>query len=480
MSVGGKKVMSSFGWVALANYSNRLFRFITTLILAKLLTPEDFGMVAVASMVIELLYLMKDLGVSQALIYRQEDSELSVNTGMILVTGINTLLFLLAAAASPWIARFYDNPELMPVVLLLSSNLIWIGLKAAPEAKLRKNMEFRKLVVPNVVPVLIASAVSIVMALAGYGVWSLVIRALIVNILGTLLIFRYARHRPSLRFSRSAARDLLSYGKFIVGTSVFLVLYYNLDKLFISRWGGIVALGYYTLAMRIASLPVSELSHVVCKVMFPVMSKLGKEPEKLRATFLSTVKYSSLLAIPMSLGIAAFVPPVVRVVYGDKWLAMILPLQLLAFYALFRSLSSIIHETFKATGVPHLMQRYVIVRLVLLLVAVAPVMYFKGLNAMCAAMVLLNLLVTTMELITISRRIELPVLSILATFARPLAVALVLVLGVYKVVSWCGLSDSLPTVIAAIIFISVAYAGIVLSTDKLLLAEIRRLSARGT
>ncbi|MBD3868858.1 MAG: lipopolysaccharide biosynthesis protein [Acidobacteria bacterium] len=479
MSVGGKKVMSSFGWVALANYSNRFFRFITTLILAKLLSPEDFGMVAVASMVIELLYLMKDLGVSQALIYRQEDSELSVNTGLILVTGINTILFLAAAALSPLIARFYDDPDLMPVVLVLSSNLIWIGLKAAPEAKLRKNMEFRRLVVPNVVPVLIASAVSIFMALAGYGVWSLVIRALIVNVLGTLLIFRYARHRPSLKFSRSVARGLLSYGKFIVGTSVFLVLFYNLDKLFISRWGGVVALGYYTLAMRIASLPVSELSHVVCKVMFPVMSKLGNEPEKLRSTFLNTVKYSSLVAIPMSLGIAVFVPPVVELIYGDKWAPIIIPLQLLAFYALFRSLSSIIHETFKATGVPHLMQRYVIVRLVLLLGAVAPVMYFKGLNSMCAAMVLLNFLVTAMELFTISRRIELPVSSILVTFLKPAVVATVLVLGVHKVVAAAGLLDSLPFVVTAIIFIGVSYASIVLPTDKVLKAELRRLFAGG-
>ncbi len=480
MTVGDNKVMSSFGWVALANYSNRFLRFITTLILAKLLTPEDFGMVAVASMVIEMLYLMKDLGISQALIYRQEDSELSVNTGLILVTGINTLLFLLAAAASPWIARFYENPQLMPVVLVLSSNLVWIGLKAAPEAKLRKNMEFRRLVAPNVIPVFIASAVSIVMALSGYGVWSLVIRALIVNILGTLLMFYYARHWPSLKFSRSVARGLLSYGKFIVGTSVFLVLFYNLDKLFISHWGGVVALGYYTLAMRISSLPVSELSHVVCKVMFPVMSKLGKDSESLRATFLNMVRYSSLIAIPMSLGIAVFVPPLIRLAYGDKWAPMIIPLQLLAFYSLFRSMSAIIHETFKATGVPYLMQRYVIVRLALLLLAAAPVMYFLGLNAMCAAMVLMNLLVLAMEMITIARRIRLSVFSMLATFIRPALVASVLVLGVYQAVSWFGLTGSVPALVAAIAFISIAYAGIVLPTDKVLLGELRRLFARGT
>ncbi len=479
MAVGGKQVMSSFGWVALANYSNRFFKFFTTLILAKLLAPEHFGMVAVAGMVIELLYLMKDLGVSQALIYHQEDSELAVNTGLLLVTGINLALFALAATASPWIARFYDDPDLMPVVLVLSSNLFWIGLRAAPEAKLRKNMEFRRLVVPSVVPVVIASVVSIVMAFKGFDVWSLVVRSVLMSVLDALLILVYARHRPSLKFSRSIARSLLSYGKFIVGTSVFLVAFYNLDKLFISRFGGVIALGYYSLAMRIAALPVSELSHVICRVMFPVLSKLKDQPEEMRKTFLNIVKYSSLISIPMSFGIATFVPPVIRIVYGDKWVPMIIPLQFLAFYALFRSLSSVIHETFKAQGVPYLMQRYVIVRLILLAVAVLPVMYFYGLNAMCLAMAVMNLVVTTMEVVTVSRKVGVSPGSVLATFVRPAAIAGVLIAGVYALVDRFDLQDSLAMIVVAIIFICVAYAGIVLPTDRVLRSDLRRVFKRG-
>ena len=231
--------------------------------------------------------------------------------------------------------------------------------------------------------------------------------------------------------------------------------------------------------MRIASLPVSELSHVICRVMFPVLSKMKDKPDAMRETFLSIVRYSSLISIPMSIGIATFVPPVIRIVYGDKWVPMIVPLQFLAFYALFRSYSSVIHETFKAQGLPHLMQRYVIVRLILLAVAVLPVMYFHGLNAMCLAMAVMNLVVTTMEVVTVSRNIRVSPVRILATVVRPLLIAGLLISAVYALVDRFDLEGSLAWVVGAIIFICVAYAGIVLPTDKVLRADFRRLRSGG-
>ena len=478
MSVSATKVASGLGWVATVSYSNKLLQFLTLLVLAKLLEPEDFGLVAVASVVINLLYLCKDLGIGQALIYQQDDSDTGISTAIILVTAVNGVLFLLAAAFSPLVARFYDEPSLTPILIILASNLIWMGLRSAPEAKLRKNLEFRKLVVPQVVPMFAASSIAILMAFQGFGVWSLVARSQIMNILAALLIFRYADVRPSLRFDRDRARQLFSYGKFIIGTSVFIVLFYNIDKLFISRWGGIAVLGFYTLAMRIASLPVSELSHIICNVMFPVLSGLEGQPEKLRDTFRKMIRYNILLSVPMTLGILAFVPPLVLIVYGEKWAPMNAPLQLLAIYSLFRAASSLIHETFKATGVPYLMQRFMILRLAILIVAGAPAMYYFGLNVFCLAMAAMNCVVTITEMFVITKRMQIPISEFVRPVLLPVLLSTALIAPVYFALVRYGLLDSLPALIAGVLFIAAAYVGIVLMLDGFLQQQVRRILSR--
>ena len=120
MTVGAKKVVSGFSWVALIVYANRVLGFITTLILAKYLAPEDFGLVAIASMIIEILNLFKDMGLSEALIYQKHDIKKASSTAFIMVVGLNLVLFGLAAIASPFAAKFYDNPSVMPVIILIS------------------------------------------------------------------------------------------------------------------------------------------------------------------------------------------------------------------------------------------------------------------------------------------------------------------------------------------------------------------------
>jgi O-antigen/teichoic acid export membrane protein len=470
-----KVMRSSFLWVAVGNYSNRILGFVSTLILAAVLEPEQFGVVAIAQMVIELLYLCKDLGVSQALIYRRDSVEEAAGTGLILTVGVNTGLFLVAAMISPLVASYYQQPILVPVIIALSSNLIWIALNSVPDAVLRKRMQFDKLVMPNVVPVIIASAVSIALALAGFGVWSLVIRTQLIWILQVPMVWLTSGLRPVWRFDRQIAKELLGYGKYIVGSSIILVLLYNVDKFYVSQFEGIAALGLFTLASRIASLPVTEFSHLVCRVIFPAFSAMNEDAERLRLSFLKTLRYSAIVSIPMAVGIGTFGPAVVRSVYGDKWAGMGAMLQILSVYALLRSFSTLIAETFKATGRPWLMQRFEFLRLLLVSVLGIPAILQAGTIGLCVVIVFAYLVVLLLELRTAAHVLGFRLRQLGGVFAAPAAIAAVVIPLAFALLSLSGAGSNLGVQAATGGIGALAYILILSVVDPTATADVRRI-----
>ena len=475
MVVGARKVISGFSWVALIVYANRLFGFITTLILAKLLAPKDFGLVAIASMVIEILNLFKDMGLSEAMIYQKGDVHRSGSTAFILVVGLNIILFGLASILSPFASDFYENPLVTPVIILISSNLVWNSIRAIPYAIIRKNIDFKSLVLPDILPVIIASIVSIVMALYGFGVWSLVIRSILVSLLGMLLIWKYTDFRPSFHFDKLVAKELFNYGKFIVGTSIFLVSLYNIDKFYVSKFAGIAALGFFELAMRIANLPVSEFSHIVGNVMFPVFSKMNDQKDAMKIAFLKTLRYSSMISIPMAVGISVYGPPLILNIYGEKWAPMTPLLQILAFYAMMRSVSSIVYDTFKATGNPNVMQRFVIMKLALVGVLGIPALHFFDLEGICMLILLTYIIAFIFESFTLARILDMTVLSIWRNLLFPLGNSFIIIPGVYYLVYTFLGTENLLSLGAGIISTIIVFLLSVFVLDKPTIVEIRQV-----
>src|SRR5688572_23539180 len=207
---------AGLGWVTASSYLNRAVGFFTTLILARLLAPEDFGLITVASMMIEVMKIFRDMGFSQALIHRQTEIEEASDTAFRMVVSLNLALFALAALASPLVARFFDDPSMTPILVIMAGNLVPIGIRSVPEALIRKATRFDKLVLPEVIPSLLSAGVGIALAMMGYGVWSLVIRTLLYSVLGAIMIWWFVDYRPQWRFNRRIAGELYHYGKFIV------------------------------------------------------------------------------------------------------------------------------------------------------------------------------------------------------------------------------------------------------------------------
>lgn len=475
MAFEKKKIVRGLGWVAFSKYANRILGFITTLILAKLLSPEDFGLVALAVMVIDILKIFKDMGFGQALIYRKDRIEEASNAVFYMTIALNSALFLLVVLLSPFTADFFGDSRVTAVLVVMSTSLIWMALGVVPNALIRKEIDFHKLVVPEIVPVIVGSVIGIAMAFQGYGVWSLVARALLVEVLGVILVWRIAPFRPTFSFDKEVAKDLIHYGKFIVGTSIFAVALYNVDKFYISKIEGLASLGVYTLALAIASLPVGELGLLVCRVMFPVFTRMNDDIQALQSAFTRTFRFVSAATFPMAIGIATFGPSFTELFFDEKWAAMKVPLQILAVASLLRALSMIIHELIRAMGNPKQVQHFIIYRLLLVGgLGIPAVMYF-GLEGICVLITVTYFSALIWESRVMSNMLGLHALSVLKATFKPLMVSLVAMPGVYWSIRSFHAIESVEIFWVGVLGASVVYAALLLPVDRIVREEIARM-----
>jgi O-antigen/teichoic acid export membrane protein len=481
MTGSSSRIVTGFGWVALISYVNRGLSFATTLVLVKFLAPADFGLFGIATMLIVVLELFKDIGLEQALIYRQPDDDFSEAciTSFWLIIGLNMALCMVGLIIAPFAAKFYENRMVAPVIMLLSSNMIWNSIRAVPTTLISKNADFQKLVIPEIIPEVVASTVSIVMAVQGYGVWSLVIKSSISSFMGMVLIWKYSPFRPKLLFNSRNAKELLSYGKFIFGASIILVILYNIDMFYVSKVIGLAALGLYTMAMTITNMPISELSHLAGRVMFPVFSKMNQESQVLKRMFLKTLKYVGMISIPLAFGLATYGPALIASFYGEKWLGMVEPLSILPFYALFRSLSTINNDLFKAIGKPKLVQKFAITRLIAVGIMGVPSLMGFGIKGICTLIVCTYGLVFFAEVRTICNLYEMRAFDMLKIFILPILGSSIIIPGTYYLLNLTASGQNLPLTLAGVGTSILTYFIYFLTFDKQTFLDLKKIFGIG-
>jgi O-antigen/teichoic acid export membrane protein len=461
------------------SYSGNILSLVTTLILAKLLVPEQFGIIGIASMTIEIIKLLKDMGLSEAIVYQKRDDHIALDTANTILVGFNIALFMIACIAAPFVANFYKQPIVTPVLIVMATSLVWDSLRAVPRALIRKNVEFRRLVVPELLPIVISTALSVVMAFSGLGVWSLVAKTVVHSLLGAWLLRGALSYTPQFRYDRRAARELFSYGQVIATTTLLLVLLYNIDRFFVSKLAGLAALGAYELALRIAEMPVKNFSFLVGSVMFPVFSKLDSTRSLLRQTFLKTLRYTALVSMPAAIGLALYGPALVNAFYGPRWQAMLGPLRVLCLYALFRSLSSIVLDALKATGNPHLMRRVVIVKLLIVAVFGAPVLQAFGVMGICWLIFATYVLAFGLELRSLCRLLELQMVPTLGVLTLPTVLSVTVVPVIYWMLNAMVPSPHVTHLALGIVVTALAYTAAVSMLDRHAVADVRSLVTSG-
>jgi O-antigen/teichoic acid export membrane protein len=334
-----QKAVKGVFWSAIQSWGSQGISFLVFTLLARLLAPETFGLMALADVFLAFIQVFLDQGFSTAIIQRRELEPEHLDTAFWTNLAIGIFMTGLGIVTANLIAYFFKQPELAPIIRWLSLSFIIRSLSAVQEAIFRRNLAFKTLAVRSLIAVVTGGAVGLFMAFKGFGVWSLVCQILSGNLVQIIVLWWASNWRPKLRVSRKHFQDLFSFGINIVGIKVLGFFNRRSDDLLIGYFLGPKALGYYTIAYRILLVMTQLLTDMINNCALPVFSTMQKEPEKMRNAFYKATQLSSLIAFPAFLGMAALAPEITLISFGEKWLPSVPVMQILAFIGIVHSVT---------------------------------------------------------------------------------------------------------------------------------------------
>ena len=348
------KAVRGVGWVALSSGLVRIFNFVSLAILARLISPADFGLVGIAFLIVNALAIFQGLGLGAALIYRKDGIQKATNTAFLLTALTGFLLSVLSFLLAPYVGFFFNlqGGEATLVIRVLFVKIFIDSLGLIQASLLEKELMFKRKTLAEASFGVAQGVVSIALALLGYGVWSLVHGQLVASALRTVVLWRVWPHPVSWGFDTTIAREILGYGKHMLGFNVINFALMNVDYFIVGRVLGATALGFYSIAFNVSNLPTTNLTHVVGRVMFPTYSKLQDDKTRLAKAFFTTLHFVSFLSLPVGIGILLLARPFVLAILGSKWMAAIPAMQALAIFGIMRSLMANVGELYKSVGRP--------------------------------------------------------------------------------------------------------------------------------
>jgi teichuronic acid exporter len=345
-------LLSGIAWTALGKWSTQALTWLSTLIVARILIPEDFGILSMALVYMGLIYLVNDFGLGPAIIQnrRMTPATISKLAGLSIILGA---LFTALSAALSWpVAAFFSEPALQPVVMALGFGLVMSGIQVVPRSLLTRDLQFRSLAIVDGAQALVGAAGTLVLAFAGLGYWSLILGSLLAKAVATATICAMHLHPIALPTSLRELLPELRFGGHTTLAGVGWYVYGSADAIVIGRLLTTAALGAYGIAATLASAPLIQVSALLSRVTAGIFSAVQGDRELLHRYIHRLLEGQTLIIFPAAAGLALVASDFIPLVLGREWAAAILPLQVLAMTAAFRSLSPILVQALVFTGRP--------------------------------------------------------------------------------------------------------------------------------
>ena len=456
--IGARALRSAF-WAYGSYVGGRLLVLLATAILARLLNPEDFGLVALGLVFMAILETVKDLGLAQALVaQRPEHVYDRADTVFVGTVALGVTLSVLVAALSPLAALFFDEPELTKIMPVLGLTFAIRSLGSTHYALAQKEMRFRSRTIAELSDVVSRGLTGIGLALAGAGAWSLVIGYVVGVTALVIALWILIPWRPRLRVVREHLRSLLRFGGALTGVDVLSAVLSNADYLFVGKALGSAALGVYTLAFRLPELAIINVANVASDVLFPTFANV--ERRALAHTYTVAFRYMLIVCLPLAAGMALLADPLVQVAFGSKWDGAVEPMQLLAVYAFAVTVGIPAGTAYKAIGRADILLKLAIPRAILFLVALA-LFVDSGLSAVAGVHAGVAGLFSVIGIVIASRILAVPIPRLLRLGVAPaLATAamalVVLALDAAIAPAWASLVVAAP--VGALVYVAVLWA----------------------
>lgn len=361
----GARTFRAVAWAYGSYIGGRVLVLVSTAILARLLTPRDFGLVAAALIVITLLETLRDFGVTQALIVQPKREALALaHTAWTFSVALGLFLTLLATAFAPAVAALFDEPQIKGLLPILGGIFLLRSIASTHYALAQRELDFRTRTVAELADQATRGISSVALAFAGLGVYSLAIGYLLGTVALTIVLWRRIPWRPVPRLRRDHLRKLISFGGKLTAVDVVAALIGVLDYVFVGSVLGVVALGLYTLAYRVPELLISNLAAVAGHVLFPAFASV--EREAMGHAFAIAVRSYLLVALPLGIVVGLLAEPLVLVLFGDRWLDAVPAMRVIALYTVVGAVTFPAGSVYKAIGRPGLLLRLTVPRAILL------------------------------------------------------------------------------------------------------------------
>ncbi len=332
------RTIRGIGWSATFQVVRLLMQVLISAILARLLTPGDFGLIAMVTVFSSFVAIFAGFGLTSAIIQKKEVSDEELSSTFWINVGLGALLTIVLAASAPLIAAFYSEPRLTPLIVFMSTVFVISSFGTLQSALLTKSMNFKALALIGTCAVGISGFLSIYLAFSGYGVWSLAWNTVLAAFLAVVFTWMYSRWIPHFSLRLVGVKKLWGFGANLTGFSFVNYFARNMDNLLIGRFLGAAPLGFYNLAYNLLLFPLTNISDVIGNVMFPALSIIQHDKQRVRDAYITANRYIAALSFPLMTLILIVAPQLIRVVYGPKWTSAIVLVQILSITSIAQSI----------------------------------------------------------------------------------------------------------------------------------------------
>lgn len=388
------KIARSSAWGVLGFGGAQVVAFLTTVALARLLQPEDFGLMAITVAILAIVHIAQESGLAAALIVARGDVRAAAASVAVASPLIATGLFVAMYVVAPWLADVFDEPSLTSVLRVTSLVLVVRGFTIAPGSLLQRDLLFGRITALELGGAVMQSITAIALASAGAGVWSLVGGHLALAFTVLVLAWILTPTRPSPLEARWAElRKLLRFGRYVGAANTINYAHSGAEELLVGRVLGATALGYFSLAKRLAVMPVQVIGNILGRGVFAALARLRDDAGPFKRVWLDNLERNALLSVPATIGLVVVAEPLVLILLGEKWRPIVGPLQILALGGIVRAFSTTCGEVFQAAGHPQYRLYSEISQLLLIIPSLIAASYYAGINGAAVAVVLVHAVV---------------------------------------------------------------------------------------
>ena len=381
-----QKTVKGVFWSSVERFSVQGIQFLVMIIMARLLTPKDYGLVGMVAIFIAVAQSLVDSGFSQALIRKQNRTETDNSTVFYFNIVVGILLYLILFAIAPWIAKFYDSPELTTLMRVVCLSVVFNSFVVVQRALLTVNIDFKTQAKASLTAAIVSGIVGVGMAYSGFSYWSIVAQQLVNLGLNTLLLWLFARWRPRWIYSWNSFRELFTFGSKLMASGLLDVVYRNMYLLVIGKVFTASSLGYYTRASQFAEFPSSNLTSIMQRVTYPVLCQIQNDDERLALIYRRFLRVSAFLIFPLLAGLSAVAEPFILLLLKEQWLFASTLLQIICFGMMWYPIHSINLNLLQVKGRSDLFLKLEIIKKIIAVIILC-ITVPMGLVAMCVGQI---------------------------------------------------------------------------------------------